>query len=154
MTFEELFRGDPFNLLEDGPTYALSGLCGRIWTVHGDFATLSSPDEFLTWREPGTVRVLFANWAEATDDGPALVSEVRVAAVDRKAALEVRALEPFIAASQGVVAAEPLSIAVHRAASDSESRAITRPAARRVSASADARSASSSGAASRAASSS
>lgn len=119
MTFEELFRGDPFNLLEDGPTYALSGLCGRIWTVHGDFATLSSPDEFLAWREPGTVRVLFANWAEATDDGSALVSEVRVAAVDRKAALEVRALEPFIAASQGLVAAEPLSIAVHRAASDS-----------------------------------
>jgi hypothetical protein len=115
LTFGELFRNDPFNLLEQGPTYTLSGLCGRIWTVRRDFAVLERPDDFLTWEVPGTVRVLFASWAEATEPGSALVSEVRIAAVDRRAALYVRGLEPFISAFQGLVAAEPLKIAVRRA---------------------------------------
>jgi hypothetical protein len=117
LTFDELFRSDPFNLLEEGPTHILSGLCGRIWTVRRDFAQLGDPEDFLAWKVGGTVRVLFAHWAEATEEGAALVSEVRIGAVDRKAALYVRALEPFIAASQGLVGVEPLSIAVRRAGS-------------------------------------
>ena len=116
LTFDELFRSDPFNLLEEGRHYTLSGLCGRIWTVRGDFVLLSRPAEFLAWQVPGTVRVLFANWAEPTEGGSALVSEVRIAAVDRRAALYVRALEPFISAFQGLVATEPLRIASQRAA--------------------------------------
>jgi hypothetical protein len=117
LTFDELFHSDPFNLLEEGPTYALSGLCGRIWTVRRDFTLLSRPADFLTWQVPGTVRVLFANWAEATEDGSAVVSEVRIAAVDRKAERYVRELGPFISAFQGLVATEPLTVAVHQAAS-------------------------------------
>ena len=115
-TFDELFHCAPFNLLEEGPTYALSGLCGRIWTVRRDFALLDRPADFLTWGVPGTVRVLFANWAEATEAGSALVSQVRIAAVDRTAARYVRALGPFISAFQGLVAGEPLTIAARRAA--------------------------------------
>ena len=115
LTFDELFRNDPFNLLDAGPGYSLSGLCGRIWTVRRDFALLSHPGEFLTWQVPGTVRVLFAHWAEATGSGSELVSEVRIAAVDRRAALYVRALDPFITAFQGLVATEPLRIAARRA---------------------------------------
>jgi hypothetical protein len=115
-TFEGLFRADPFNLLDEGPTHALSGLCGRIWTVRRDFARLSRSADFLTWRVPGTARVLFAHWAEATADGSALVSEVRIGPVDRRAALYVRALEPFITAFQGLVGVEALSVAVRRAA--------------------------------------
>jgi hypothetical protein len=114
-TFDALFRNDPFNLLEEGPTHVLSGLCGRIWTVRGDFAVLSRPSEFLAWNVPGTVRVLFAQWTEPTADGSALVSEVRIGAVDRRAALYLRALEPFIGAFQGLVGVEPLTIAVRRA---------------------------------------
>jgi hypothetical protein len=114
-TFDGLFRSDPFNLLEDGRNYRLSGLCGRIWTVRRDFALLSRPEEFLAWDVPGTVRVLFANWAEATEHGAALTSEVRIAPVDRRAALYVRGLRPFISAFQGLVATEPLKIAVDRA---------------------------------------
>ena len=121
MTFDELFHGDPFNPLEDGPGFALSGLCGRIWTVRGDFASLERPEDFLTWDSPGTVRVLFANWAEADGAGSALVSEVRIAAVDRRAALYVRALEPFIAAFQGLVATEPLRVAVRRSVTGARS---------------------------------
>jgi hypothetical protein len=122
LSFNELFRTDPFNLLEEGPTYNLSGLCGRIWTIRGDFALLSQPSEFPDWHVPGTVRVLFAGWAEATESGSALVSEVRIAAVDRRAALHVRALKPFIAAFQGLVATEPLQIAAQRAARASKTR--------------------------------
>jgi hypothetical protein len=116
LTFAELFRSAPFNLLEEGPTYTLAGLCGRIWTIHGDFAALAQPADFLTWHVPGTVRVLFANWAEPAGSGAALVSEVRIAATDRRAARYVRALEPFIAAFRGFVATEPLRVAVQRAA--------------------------------------
>ena len=114
-TFDELFRSTPFNLLDEGPAHRLSGLCGRIWTVRGDFDLLDSPAEFLTWHKPGTVRVLFANWAEPAEAGSALVSEVRIAPVDRRAALYVRTLEPFISAFQGLVGTEPLNLAVRRA---------------------------------------
>ena len=120
LTFSELFHSDPFNVLEAGPMYTLSGLCGRIWTVRGDFAQLDHPTEFLTWQVPRTVRVLFANWAEQAGEGAALVSEVRIAAVDRRAALYVRALAPFISAFQGLIATEPLRLAVQRAAPDGQ----------------------------------
>ena len=115
LTFAELFRRDPFNLLDEGPTHSLSGLCGRIWTIRRDFALLSQPADFLTWEEPGTVRVLFASWAEPTESGSALVSEVRIAAVDRRAGLRVRGLRPFISAFQGLVATEALTVASQRA---------------------------------------
>ena len=117
LRFDDLFRGDPFSVLEEGPTHLLSALCGRIWTVRRDFTVLDDPAQFHTWKVPGTVRVLFAISAEPTPTGAALVSEVRVAPVDRRAALYVRGLGPFIAAFQGLVALEPLTIAVHRAQS-------------------------------------
>jgi hypothetical protein len=120
LTFAELFRSDPFNVLDQGRTYAVSGLCGRIWTIRRDFAVLSQPADFRTWAEPGTVRVLFANWAEPTETGSALVSEVRIAAVDRRAGLRLRRLRPFIVAFQGLVATEPLTIASQRAERASE----------------------------------
>src|SRR4051795_13406688 len=114
-TFDEMFATPPFNLLEQGETYRVVGLVGRIWTTRGDFASLAAPEDFITWSEPGTVRVLFANWAEKSDRGSALVSEVRVAAVDRRAALYTRGLGPFISGFQGLVGTEPLTIAARRA---------------------------------------
>ena len=52
------------------------------------FPRLSDPAEFRDWAAAGTVRVLYANWVEAADDGRAvLVSETRVAAVDRQGRL-------------------------------------------------------------------
>ena len=51
----------------------------------------------------------------ASDAGAALHSEVRVAPVDRRAAVYLRALEPFIAAFQGLIGLETLSLAVRRA---------------------------------------
>jgi hypothetical protein len=115
MTFETLFRTPPFVSLDEEPTWALSGLCGRIWTVRGELGELSGPQAFLDWQEPATVRVLFAHWVESRGAGAALHSEVRIAPVDRRAAFYLRALEPFIAAFQGLVGVEPLSAAVRRA---------------------------------------
>lgn len=115
LTFGELFRAHPFNLLEQGPGYVLSGLCGRIWTVRGDFTALSEPSDFLEWDEPGTTRVLFASWAEPSPRGSRLISEVRVDPVDRRASFYIRTLGPFIAAFQGLVGAEALSVAVRAA---------------------------------------
>jgi hypothetical protein len=114
-TFDELFAAAPFTVLEEGPTHRLSGLCGRIWTVRGQFAPLADPGQFLTWDQPGTVRVLFASWAQPASPGATLVSEVRVAPVDARASLYLRALGPFIAAFQGLVGTEPLDVAVRRA---------------------------------------
>ena len=115
MTFNALFRAPPFVALENGSTWALSGLCGRIWTARGDFAQLASPRAFEEWREPGTARVLFAHWVEPLGAGAVLHSEVRAASVDRRAALYLHALEPFIATFQGLIGLEPLALAVRRA---------------------------------------
>ena len=115
MTFDTLFRTPPFVVLEEGPTWVLSGLCGRIWTVRGQLGRLPDPQAFVDWHEPATVRVLFASWAEPLEDGAVLRSEVRVAPVDRRAAFYLRALEPFITAFQGLVGLEALSLAVRRA---------------------------------------
>jgi hypothetical protein len=83
--------------------------------VRGEFGSLDEPQAFLDWDEPGTVRVLFAHWAEPLAAGAALRSEVRIAAVDRRAGVYLRALEPFIGAFQGLVGLETLSAAVRRA---------------------------------------
>ena len=114
-TFASMFRAPPFVLLEEGERHAFSGLCGRIWAVRGELGALASPDDFARWREPGTVRVLFAHWVSEREGGSAIHSEVRVAPVDRRAAIYMRALEPFIAACQGLVGREALTLAVRRA---------------------------------------
>jgi len=115
MTFAGLFAAAPFVLLEQGPTWTLSGLCGRIWTVRGELGRLDGPDAFRDWDEPGTVRVLFAHWAEPLRSGAALHSEVRVSPVDRRAGLRLAALEPFIAGFQSLIGREALALAVRRA---------------------------------------
>src|SRR3954471_4866232 len=40
LSFAELFPSDPLKLLHQGPPYAVSGLCGRIWTNRRHFAVL------------------------------------------------------------------------------------------------------------------
>jgi hypothetical protein len=114
-TFDALFRSAPFVLLDSGPSWALSGLCGRIWRVRGELGVLADADAFRDWSEPGTARVLFANWAEPFESGAVLHSEVRVDAVDRRAARCLWALEPFIATFQGLVGRESLAVAARRA---------------------------------------
>jgi hypothetical protein len=115
--FHELLSRYPFTLLEeeDG-SHSVSGLCGRIWTLTRDYPRLADPEDFVAWREPGTVRVLFAHWVEASGDGTAdLVSEARVAPTDGSAARRLRALWTLIGPFERLIGSEPLAIAAQRA---------------------------------------
>jgi hypothetical protein len=118
-TFDELFRAYPFTLLDAGDTWSVSGLCGRIWTLARDYPRLSDPEEFRRWDQRGTVRVLFAHWAEPAENGRAtLVSEARVAPVDATARMRLRALWAVIGPFEPLVGAEPLAVAARRAEQD------------------------------------
>ncbi|HEX7298111.1 MAG TPA: hypothetical protein VF257_03830 [Solirubrobacteraceae bacterium] len=114
-TFRELLGRYPFCLLDDGERCSISGLCGRIWTLQRDYPRLAGPEEFRAWREPGTVRVLIAHWVEPDGDGSTLVSEARVAPVDRRAALRLRSLWVVIGVFERLIGGEALALAAQRA---------------------------------------
>jgi hypothetical protein len=115
-TFHELLSTYPFAVLERGEHRLVSGLCGRIWTTSRDYPVLDGADDFRGWDAPGTVRVLFAHWAEPAGDGrSALVSEARVEPVDRRADVALRALWLVVGRFERLIGAEPLSLATARA---------------------------------------
>ena len=115
LRFSELFARYPFAVLAEGERWSVSGLCGRIWTFTRDYGRLDGPDDFASWDIPGTVRVLFGHWVEELETGSALVSEARVAPVDRSARLQLRALWLVIRHFERTIGAEPLPLAVARA---------------------------------------
>jgi hypothetical protein len=114
LTYGELFRAYPFTVLDEGEHHLLAGLCGRIWTLARDYPRLAGPDDFASWHEPGTVRVLFGHWVETTPGGSALVSEARVQPVDRMAGLRLRALWKLIGPFERLVGAEAIVRATER----------------------------------------
>ena len=115
-TFHRMFRAYPFTLLDEGETFSLSGLCGRIWTLARDYPRLAGAEDFRAWSEPGTVRVLFAHWVRpGAGDRAELISEARVEPVDRAAALRLRALWTVIGGFERLVGAEALTVAARRA---------------------------------------
>jgi hypothetical protein len=116
LRFRELLATYPFVVLDEGPGWSLSGLCGRIWTLHRDYPRLESAEAFRSWDEPGTVRVLLGHWVEPLPDGhSALVSEARVAPTDRTAELRLRSLWLVIGVFERLIGAEPLALAAERA---------------------------------------
>ena len=114
LTYHELFSRYPFTVLEAGDTWQLSGLCGRIWTLARDYPRLGGPEDFEAWDEKGTVKVLFAHWTRPAENGSELISEARVTAVDRRAALRLRGLWSVVSPFERLVGAEPLTIAARR----------------------------------------
>jgi hypothetical protein len=112
LAFRDLFRAHPFIVLDEGEGWSVSGLVGRIWTLERDYPRLTGPEEFLTWDQPGTARVLFANWVQ---DG-ALMSEARVSATDRRAALRLRALWAVVGRFERLIGGAALALAARRAA--------------------------------------
>jgi hypothetical protein len=116
VTFAGLFAAPPFTVLAEGETWSVSGLVGRIWTLRRDYPLLDGADAFAAWSQPGTVRVLFAHWVQTGDDGrSALVSEARVAPVDRGAALRLRALWAVVGPWERLIGGEALARAVRAA---------------------------------------
>jgi hypothetical protein len=116
LTFRELLADYPFCVLDQGEQWSLSGLCGRIWTLQRDYPRLDGPEAFGEWSEPGTVRVLLANWVEPDGDGSRIVSEARVAPVDRRAAVRLRSLWLVIGVFERLIGGEALALAAERAA--------------------------------------
>jgi len=114
-TFRELLATYPFCVLDEGEHWSLSGLCGRIWTLQRDYPRLDRPEDFRTWAEPGTVRVLMANWVEPDPEGSVIVSEARVAPVDRRAAIRLRSLWMVIGVFERLIGGEALALAAERA---------------------------------------
>lgn len=116
LPFRELFRGYPFTVLAEGDQWSVSGLCGRVWTLGRDYPRIDTPTQFMTWNEPGTVRVLFAHWIEPERGGrTALVSESRIKPVDRRARIRMRTLWTVVGRFERLIGGEALREAARRA---------------------------------------
>lgn len=116
LCFDELFRRPPFVVLEELAHGLVSGLVGRIWTLRRDYPELAGPDEFAAWDQPGTARVMFANWADPAGAGRGeLIVEVRVQALGTQGRIGVAAVRPLVLAFQNLVGSEGISAAVRRA---------------------------------------
>ncbi len=115
-TFEELFRGEPFAVLEESELSLLSGIVGRIWTLRRDYPTLASPAEFRSWSQTGTVRVLFANWVEAGSDGQnVLRSETRIEPFGVQGRVGLASVRPLIRGFQQLIVTDAMGVAARRA---------------------------------------
>jgi hypothetical protein len=115
-SFMGLLAEDPFTVLAEGTHHSISGLCGRIWMLSRDYAQLSGPDDFLAWREPRTVRVLFAHWVAPGPDGHStLHSEARVGPTDSIATMRLRALWLAVGPFERLIGAEALALAATQA---------------------------------------
>lgn len=116
-SFLGLLCDDPFTLLDDGPHHAISGLCGRIWTLSRDYGDLAGADDFLAWSVPRTVRVLFAHWVTTGPDAGSstIFSEARVAPTDRVARMRLRALWLAVGPFERLIGAEALALAAAQA---------------------------------------
>jgi hypothetical protein len=115
LPYRELLRRYPFAVLEEGERWSVSGLCGRIWTLRRDYPSIHGGDDFSSWNEPGTVRVLLAHWIESEGERNALVSEVRIEPVDRGAGIRLRALWAVVGHLERLIGGEVLRIAARRA---------------------------------------
>ncbi|HWI72678.1 MAG TPA: hypothetical protein VNT55_12055 [Baekduia sp.] len=120
VTFRGLFAAPPFTVLAEGDGWSVSGLVGRIWTLRRDYPHVGDAGAFASWAQPGTARVLFAHWVEAAgaDGRAALVSEARVAPVDRGAALRLRALWTLVGPWERLIGGEALARAARAAERD------------------------------------
>jgi hypothetical protein len=115
-TFQRLLAEYPFVVLDEGELWSVSGLAGRIWTLHRDYPRLDGPGDFTAWRRRGTVRVLFAHWVEGDRrGGSVIVSEARVKPTDRAAELRLRSLWVVMSVFERLIGAEPLAVAARRA---------------------------------------
>ena len=114
--YDGLFREPPFVVLQEGERLLVSGLAGRIWTLRRDYPRLSSPEDFRSWSERGTARVVFAHWASEQPGGRgALASEVRVQAIGAQGRIGVAAVRPIVRSFGQLVSSDGISAAVARA---------------------------------------
>ncbi|MGH2844336.1 MAG: hypothetical protein ACRDKL_12255 [Solirubrobacteraceae bacterium] len=115
IAYDELFRTAPFTVLAEEQGALVSGLVGRIWTVRGDYPTLSEPDAIRRWSEPGTARVVFGNWVEPAGCKRAvLISETRVDVTGRQGSVGLAVVRPLITAFHSLIGSEAMAVAKRR----------------------------------------
>jgi hypothetical protein len=116
ITFDEMFRGPPFIVLDEPEQALVSGIVGRIWTLRRDYPTLDAPEAFRDWSARGTARVVFASWAESLDGGRgALCSEVRVEAIGRRGRLGLATVRPLVRRFHQLIGSDGIAAAVRLA---------------------------------------
>lgn len=116
IAFDELFRAQPFTVLEDGDAGLVAGLAGRIWTLRRDYPELHGAEDYLDWSTPGTARVLLANWVQPlAADRAALRSETRVQAFGVQGRIGLAGVRPMIRGFQGLIFSDAMAAAVRRA---------------------------------------
>lgn len=120
MAYDEMFRRPPFVVLDEGEHHLLSGIVGRIWTLRRDYPTLDGPEAFRAYCTRGTVRVLFASWAQASDEAAEdtraeLCSEVRVEAFGRQGRLGLATVRPLVRGFAPVIGTDGIAAAVRQA---------------------------------------
>jgi hypothetical protein len=125
-SFEELFTSTPFIALERADHALVSGIVGRIWTIRRDYPQLSGPDAFRGWSEPGTARVMFANWVEPSETGATLFAEARVDVYGVQGRIGLTMVRPLISAFHDLIGSDGIEAAV-RAAERSLSETDPRP---------------------------
>jgi hypothetical protein len=114
-TFESLFRGPPFTVLEEDELTLVSGLVGPIWTLRRDYPVLEEPEEFRAWSRSGTAKVVFAHWVERDRAGSLLRSEARVETFGARGRLGLASVRPLISRFHQLVASDALAAAVRAA---------------------------------------
>jgi hypothetical protein len=113
-----MFRRPPFTVLAEEEHTLIAGIVGRIWTVRRDYPLLRDAEAFRTWAEPGTARVVFANWALPAGSGAELFSEARVGAIGARGHLGLAAVRPLVATFEHLIGSEGVAAAVRRAEDD------------------------------------
>jgi hypothetical protein len=80
---DHFIRGG-FVVLADRPDELVLSAVGRFWKLEGDVRRVS-PDEFVTFNEPGFAKAVVNLYAQAVDGGTILSTETRVKLTDAEA---------------------------------------------------------------------
>ncbi len=116
ISFDEMFRNQPFLVLEAREAALVSGLVGRIWTFRRDYPELGDQQEYLRWSQSGTAKVMFANWVEpARSGGSVLHSETRVQVFGIQGRIGLASIRPLIRGFQQLIWSDAMAVAVRTA---------------------------------------
>ena len=124
-TYDELFRTEPFTLLDEGDTWSVSGLVRpHLDARRATTRASSGPEDFrdLGRARDGARAVRALGRAGLTDGRSTLVSEARVDPVDATARVRLKALWTVIGPFERLVGAEPLTVAANGGAPSGSGR--------------------------------
>ena len=111
----DVLAAHPFHLLAEQGMVSVSGLGGKLWSLHDTFVRFDAPEAFRAWAEPGFCKVAVRHEVRPYEVGAELLSEVRIWCTDRRAQLRFRPYWAFIGPFSRFIGSELLSAAARRA---------------------------------------